>query len=103
MVPNWIEQRAALTPNRVALTYKEDRWTFLQLANRSKEYAQQLQLQGIQTGDRVAIYGQSSSQLVMVIFACMQLQVEMVMLNLRLSKPELAYQIEDAQVKRIIV
>lgn len=103
MVPNWIEQRAALTPNRVALTYKEDHWTFLQLANRSKEYAQQLQLQGVQTGDRVAIYGQSSPQLVMVIFACMQLQVEMVMLNLRLSKRELAYQIEDAQVKKIIV
>lgn len=103
MIPNWIEQRAALTPNRVALTFNKQQWTFKELSQQSKYYAQVLTDMNITSGQRVAIYSQSTPQLVKVIFACMQLQVEMVLLNLRLSKPELHYQIEDAAVQAVIV
>lgn len=103
MIPNWIEQRAALTPSRVALTFNKQQWTYEELSKQSKYYVSVLIEEGITSGDRVAIYGKSTPKLIKLIFACMQLQVEMVLLNLRLSKPELNYQIEDAAVKAIIV
>ncbi|MBQ0138287.1 MAG: o-succinylbenzoate--CoA ligase [Kurthia sp.] len=103
MIPNWIEQRAGLTPKRVALTFNKQQWTFEELSQQSKYYVQVLTDAGITTGQRVAIYGKSTPQLVKIIFACMQLQVEMVLLNLRLSKPELQYQLEDAAVHAILI
>lgn len=38
-----------------------------------------------------------------MIYACMHLQCEMVMLNRRLSKSEIAYQLEDSQAVTVIV
>lgn len=103
MIPNWIEQRAALTPSRVALTFNKQQWTYEELSQQSKYYVKVLTEAGVASGERVAIYSKSTPNLIKMIFACMQLQVEMVLLNLRLSKPELSYQIEDAEVKVIIV
>lgn len=103
MIPNWIEQRAALTPERVALTFTNKSWTFSELSQHSKRYAGVLSNNQLIKGNRVAIYGKSTPELIAVIFACMQLQIEMVLLNLRLSGPELSYQIEDADVDAILV
>lgn len=103
MIPNWIEQRAALTPQRVALTFNNKSWTFNELSQHSKRYAAVLTKANLVKGARVAIYGKSTPELIAVIFACMQLQIEMVLLNLRLSGPELRYQIEDADVDAILV
>lgn len=103
MIPNWIEQRASLTPERVALTFNNKKWTFEELSQKSKRYATVLQQHQLKKGQRIAIYGNSTPELITILFACMQLQIEMVLLNLRLSGPELNYQIEDAEVDAIIV
>ena len=103
MYPNWILQRAQLTPTRNALNYEGQTWTFEELKNRSIERAEQLAALGIQHKSRVAILGPSQPQLIFMMFACMHLQCEMVMLNRRLSKVELQYQIEDAQVEIVLV
>ncbi|QCR33329.1 o-succinylbenzoate--CoA ligase [Lysinibacillus sp. SGAir0095] len=103
MYPNWILQRAHLTPARVALNYEGQTWTFEELKNCSVERAEQLLSLGIKPKERVAILGPSQPSLLFMMFACMHLQCEMVMLNRKLSKVELQYQIDDSQVEIVLV
>lgn len=103
MYPNWILQRAHLTPNRTALTFEGESWTFKQLQEISVKRAQQLSQFGIIKGSRVAILAPSEPRLIFVMYACMHLQCEMVMLNRKLAKQELKYQIEDSKVEVVLV
>lgn len=103
MQPNWLMQRSYLTPNRMGLSFGEESWTFAQLAKQAEIIAGQLASSGFQAGDRVALLAPSTPALIHVIYGCMQLQLEVVLLNARLTQKELTYQIEDAQVKGILV
>lgn len=103
MFPNWIMQRAKLTPKRKALTFENHAWTFEDIYHISLKRAYQLASLGITKGSRVAILGANKPQLLFVMYGCMHLQCEMVLLNRKLTKNELAYQIEDAEVNKVIV
>ncbi|MFC5558238.1 o-succinylbenzoate--CoA ligase [Ureibacillus thermophilus] len=103
MYPNWILQRAYLTPNRVGLTFEGKQWTFEEIKEISVQRAGQLAALGIDRGSRVAILGENDADTIFVMYACMHLQCEMVILNRKLTKSELAYQIEDAQVTTVLV
>lgn len=103
MYPNWILQRAYLTPNRIGLTFEGESWSFEQLKQISVTRAYQLTSLGIEEGSCVAIMGQNHPRLIFMILACMHLKCEMVLLNRKLSKEELDYQIKDAKVSVVIV
>lgn len=103
LYPNWILQRALLTPTRTALNYEGKDWTFEELKRISIERAEQLITMGIKPKERVALLGPSQPRLIFMMLACMHLQCEMVMLNRKLSKHELEYQIADAQVANVLV
>lgn len=103
MQPNWIKQRAYLTPNRIAVSFHDEQWTFKQLYEQSIQIAYKLNTFHLTIGKRVAILAPSIPALIEVLYACMQAQCEMVLLNGRLSKQELRYQIEDADVDAILV
>ncbi|MDM5249867.1 o-succinylbenzoate--CoA ligase [Lysinibacillus sp. G4S2] len=103
MYPNWILQRAYLTPLRNGLTYNGQTWTFKELNDLSLKRARQLTALGIKQGDRIAIMGPSKPSLVMMMYACMHLQCEMVMLNRRLSHAEITYQLEDSEAVAVLI
>lgn len=103
MYPNWILQRAYLTPTRAALTYEGQTWTFSDVNELALHRAGQLTALGIQQGDRIAIMGPSTPNLIFMMYASMHLQCELVMLNRRLSASEIAYQLEDAAVVTVLV
>lgn len=103
MYPNWIIQRAYLTPMRAALTYEGQTWTFSDVNELALKRARQLTALGIQQGDRIAIMGPSTPNLIFMMYASMHLQCELVMLNRRLSATEIAYQLEDAEVVAVLV
>ncbi len=103
MYPNWILQRANITPTRMALNYESEAWTFEEIKNISVKRAEQLIALGIKPNSRVAILGPSQPRLIFMMYACMHLQCEMVMLNRKLSKVELQYQIDDAEVESVLV
>ncbi len=102
MYPNWILQRAYLTPKRSALTFEGETWNFDQIKIISLNRAYQLASLGINQNSRVAIIGRSRPELVFIIYACMHLKCEMVLLNRKLAKDELAYQIDDAEVNYVL-
>lgn len=103
MYPNWILQRARLTPTRIALKFEQESWTFEQIKDISVKRARQLVALGIKPKERVAILGPNHARSVFMMYACMHLQCEMVILNRKLSKDELQYQIEDSEVSVVLV
>lgn len=103
LIPNWLLQRAYLTPEKIALTYKEEQWTFQQLAGKATSLSRKLHGSGLVDGNRIALLGPSNEKMVFIIHACMLLGVEVVMLNGRLTKKELEWQIEDSDAIAIIV
>ncbi|TSI03033.1 o-succinylbenzoate--CoA ligase [Lysinibacillus sp. BW-2-10] len=103
MYPNWILRRAYLTPHRTGLTFENESWTFEQIKQISIKRTYQLAGLGINHRQRIAVLGPSKPSLIFIMYACMHLQCEMVMLNRKLSKSELQYQIEDSQVEMVLV
>lgn len=101
MQPNWIAQRAYLTPDRIGLSFGQQQWSFQQLHVEALSIAKKL-ADILNTGERVALLAPSTPDLIKVIYGCMHLQLEMVFLNSRLTEQELAYQIEDAEVKVVV-
>lgn len=102
MIPNWLIQRAYLTPNKIALSYEKEKWTFEQLQQISMRHARQLKTNQLHSGDRVALLGSSNVDMVFMIHACLLLGIEIVMLNSRLTEQEIDWQINDAKVKKLL-
>lgn len=103
MQPNWLAQRSYLTPNRIGLSYHHQQWTFKELHEEAVHIAGKLASFHLDRGDRIALLAPSRPELIMMIYGCMERGLEMVFLNGRLSPYELQYQIQDAQVKAVVV
>ena len=95
-MPNWLLQRAYLTPHREALRFEGQSWTFKEIHEEALQLASRLHGLGVKPYDRVAILGYSTKELVVLLYACMHVQLEIVLLNHRLAPDELAYQLADS-------
>lgn len=100
-VPDILQKRADLTPNRIALhsasthkdlTYAE--WN--RIVNRTANFLVQL---GIEHGDRVAVYATNSFEYLDIWLACGKIGAILQNMNWRLSVTELADLLIDAEPK----
>ncbi|HEX5564111.1 MAG TPA: o-succinylbenzoate--CoA ligase [Sporosarcina sp.] len=103
MIPNWLLQRAYLTPNRMALSYGDKRWTFRQLSDEASLIARKLRWNGLKEGDRIALLGRSTPEMVFIIHGCLLAGLEIVMLNSRLSSKEISWQLDDSEASTLLV
>ncbi|WP_252503895.1 o-succinylbenzoate--CoA ligase [Sporosarcina sp. Marseille-Q4943] len=103
MIPNWLVQRAYLTPNRLALSFGDEQWTFEQLADQASIIARKLKWNGLNEGDRIALLGRSTPEMVCVIHGCLLAGLEIVMLNSRLSSKEISWQLTDCDASTLLV
>ena len=103
MIPNWLMQRAYLTPGKVALSYNDEQWTFEELKEQALHYAEKLRANGLKSGDRIALLGPSNEEMVFVIHGCMMLGLEIVMLNSRLTAQEIDWQLTDSDATAVII
>ncbi|MFM9414385.1 o-succinylbenzoate--CoA ligase [Peptococcus simiae] len=98
---NWIEKRALLSPHALALDFEGQQWTFADLYKEAHGTAralnERLSPAGGEKAGRVAVLADNSADFYILIAALMDAGIEMVLLNTRLSLPELAYQLADAQ------
>lgn len=101
--PNWLSQRAQLSGERMALSFQDQEWTFAEMNDKALEVAGKLTALSVKENARVAILAKSRPESVFVMYGCMQIGCEMVMLNERLAAAELAYQIEDAAADFVLV
>ncbi|WP_438312101.1 o-succinylbenzoate--CoA ligase [Sporosarcina sp. FA9] len=103
MIPNWLLQRAYLSPNKQALSFGNETWTFSEVNNTALNYARKISACGLNKGDRIALLGNSNAEMVFMIHACIHLGLEIVMLNSRLTKTELEWQIKDSEATAVLV
>jgi o-succinylbenzoate---CoA ligase len=101
--PDWIEGRAAINPDRVALTADGRAWTFAQLDTDVTRMARRLAGLGVEAGDRVATLLNNGATAAILPHALLRLGATVVPLNTRLSQPEIEWQLSDASPRLVIV
>jgi o-succinylbenzoate---CoA ligase len=94
---HWLKQRAMLTPDRVAVETVNGSISFAEMDNKSKSLAKYLYQLGAREGSRVAILQGSTLSLICTYHALSYLGAIAVPLNVRLSVPEILWQLEDCQ------
>jgi acyl-CoA synthetase (AMP-forming)/AMP-acid ligase II len=94
-------REAQRRPDQEALVFPGERLTYAQLAGRAKDTARALQGMGIQPGDHVGILAPNLTEVVEVLFGIALSGAVAVLVNARYKTTELAYVIEDADLKAL--
>ena len=98
-LPNWLKKRAELTPNRPAIEFEGLTYSFADLDHLVEKMAGKLAAKGLKAGDTSAILLRNHIDSVVCIHALFYLGVKIVMLNSKLSAPELVWQLQDSEAK----
>ena len=100
---NWFLQRSLRTPERLALRFEGESWTYGQTQRCIENCAARLRELGVANGDRVAFLGLNQPMFLFSMFATLRLGAIFVPLNFRLTGPELAFMINDSAAAVLIV
>jgi O-succinylbenzoic acid--CoA ligase len=96
--PDWLSQRAATTPRRIALIVGAERWSFSELNSTVESAATMLRTRGVRPGDHVGIRAANSAGFVVAVHALMRIGAVLVPINTRLTEAEVAWQTADAEL-----
>jgi len=94
-LPDWLHQRALISPDRLALIAGSARWSFRDLDQQATQMAHRLSALGVGAGDRVALLLRNGAPFVVVVHALSRLGAVVVPLNTRLTPAELNWQLAD--------
>ncbi len=94
---------AARTPSKTALVYRELRQTFAELDETVNRTANALAARGVTKGDHVALLSHNNHAFVVIRFALARLGAVMVPINFMLNASEVAYILDNAEVRGVIV
>ncbi|MFN2747506.1 MULTISPECIES: o-succinylbenzoate--CoA ligase [Bacillus] len=100
--PNWLKQRAELSPDRLAVIQGNRQLTFMELHQEAAKMAAQLKSCSIGKGDTAAMLLTNRIEMVIALHACIFLGTRIVLLNTKLSKAERMYQLEHSEAKLLI-
>ncbi|PLT29302.1 o-succinylbenzoate--CoA ligase [Peribacillus deserti] len=101
-LPNWLEKRSELSPERIALEFKDQRYSFLDMHNHARNWASAFYSEGIRRGDTVGLLAASHADTVFILHALFYLGVKVVLLNSRLTQNELRFQLDDSEASFLI-
>ncbi|MCC6791460.1 MAG: o-succinylbenzoate--CoA ligase [Thermomicrobiales bacterium] len=101
-MPDWLGRRALLDGERQALTFEGMTWTWAELDRRVGLAAGRLRELGVTEGDRVALLADNSPEFVVAVHAVGRLGATLVPLNVRLTPPELAWQLADSGARLLL-
>ena len=97
-----LTRRATLTPERTALIFRDESWTYHDLNRISNRTAHGLLAGGVNPGDRVGFLGLNHPRFLFTLFGAAKLGAIFVPLNFRLTGPELAFIIRDAGLHTLV-
>lgn len=101
LMPDWLERRAQLSPDKTALTYAGERWTFADLNRQAEQVARRLS-RSVNAGDRIATLLGNGTAYALMVHAVPRTGGILVPLNVRLTLLEVIWQIEDCRPAVII-
>ena len=97
-MPQLLADQASQRPDAIAVLDGEHRMTYGTLAALAWCCGRALQARGVQPGDRIAILDQDSAHLFAAVFGITSIGAIVVPVNWRLAVPEIAFQLDDAEV-----
>ncbi len=100
--PNWLKQRAFLTPNRIAIETETEKVTFAELHEQVIKKANQLHTH-IEKQQIIAVLMKNSIDMVITIHALWYLEAIVLLQNTRLTESEWQWQWENSEISTIIV
>ncbi|HEY7420291.1 MAG TPA: o-succinylbenzoate--CoA ligase, partial [Ktedonobacteraceae bacterium] len=101
-LPDWLGRCADNFPDRLAIKYQDQRWSFAELDHRAARMACQLATLGVREGKRVASLAANSADYVVLVHALTKLGAVLVPLNIRLTCDELCWQLRDVRAEFLI-
>jgi O-succinylbenzoic acid--CoA ligase len=101
-IPNWLMQRAFLTPQRLAVNDGRQKKTFAELHESVVKRARQLASIGVRQGDIIAVLMKNSIAMVETIHALHYIGAIALLQNIRLTPHELAWQLNDSRAVCVI-
>ncbi|SEN04547.1 Acyl-CoA synthetase (AMP-forming)/AMP-acid ligase II [Mesobacillus persicus] len=93
----------SIVPDQEILTFGTRRQTYAQVIERTGLLASALASYGVRQGDRVGIISTNSPEVVEAFFATFQLGATVVPINYRAKAEELAFMLEDAGLKVLLI
>jgi acyl-CoA synthetase (AMP-forming)/AMP-acid ligase II len=102
-VAEFLSVTAAIVPEREAIVFEGQRFTFAELQERVNRLASALAALGVGRGDRVATMQVNCNALVEALFATAKLDGVFVPLNFRAKGDELTYMVGQAEPKVLLV
>lgn len=96
VMPNFLKKRAFLTPSRTALVFEDKRYTFQQLYAECVDVAGRMHTYGMRQDQYVALLLSNHSESVVILLSLQLLGIKAVLLNTRLTREELNYQLKDS-------
>ena len=102
VMPEWLRQRAYLTPGRLALLTSDARLTFRELDAAADNAASALYKQGVRESDIVALLSGNSTMFVLVVHAVARLGAVLMPLNVRLTASEIEWQLQDSGARFLL-
>jgi o-succinylbenzoate---CoA ligase len=102
VIPNWLKKRSELTPNRIAIIFEDETYTFKQVFESASKVARQLTDIGLKKGSYAAVLFSNHVDSVMILYALQMLGVRAVILNNRLTSKELLWQLEDSKAELLL-
>ena len=101
-VPDWLHNRASISPDRIALESEGVRLTYRELDAAAAELSGGITQAGVKSGEVVALLAQNGVGFAMAVHAVARAGAVLMPLNLRLTPSELAWQLNDANVHRVL-
>jgi O-succinylbenzoic acid--CoA ligase len=102
MLPDWLAQRAAISPDRLALIADGTHWSFGALDRWAQSLAAALAERGVQAGDRIGLLLRNSPEFIAVVHGAPRVGGVLVPLNTRLVAGELAGQLADVGARLVL-
>jgi fatty-acyl-CoA synthase len=97
-----LTRRARLSPDRTAIIFRDEQWTYAELNRLTNRLAQGLHALGVNPGDRVGFLGLNHPRFLFTLYAAAKLGAIFVPLNFRLTGAELSFIVRDAGLHTLV-
>ncbi len=102
IVPDWLRQRAQVTPERLALIAAGVHWSFVDMDIRVNAAVQALQKRGVTQGEHIGILAANGPGFVLAVHALARIGAVLVPINTRLTPNEVEWQSTDAELSLLL-
>lgn len=99
----WLAKHAQLHPRRIALVTPEKTFTYGDLNHEANRVAHALASLGLKEGDRIGVLCMNYPQFLTLLFGAGKVGIVVVSLNYRLTPTEIAYQMQDSNVRALFI